>query len=61
MSFSPARAGVFFLIGLPIGFILSALGFVVSGQAISAPDIAPFALAIAVIVGLVAGLWKPPT
>lgn len=59
MSFSPGRAGVFFLIGLPIGFILSALGFVVLGQAISAPDIAPFALAIAAIFGLVAGLWKP--
>ena len=60
MKFSPTRAGVFFLIGLPIGFILSALGFVVSGQEINAPDIAPFALAIAVIVGCVAGLWKPP-
>ena len=61
MSFSPVRAGVFFLIGLPIGFILSALGFVVSGQTISAPAIAPYALAIAVIVGLVAALWKPKT
>jgi len=59
VSFSPGRAGVFFLIGLPIGFILSALGFAVLGHEISAPDIAPFALAIAAIVGLVAGLWKP--
>ncbi len=59
MTFSPGRAGVFSLIGLPIGFILSALGFVVSGQPISAPDIAPFAAAIALAVGLTAGFWKP--
>ena len=59
MSLSPARGGVFFLIGLPIGFILSALGFAVTGQAISAPEIAPFALAIALIVGAVAAFWTP--
>ena len=55
MTFSPARAGVFFLIGLPIGFILSALGFVILGRGIDAPAISPYALGIAAIVGLVAG------
>jgi NADH:ubiquinone oxidoreductase subunit 6 (subunit J) len=59
VTFSPGRAGVFLLIGLPIGFILSALGFAVSGQEISAPEIAPYAGAIAVVNGIAAGLWKP--
>jgi len=59
MQFSLARTGIFFLIGLPIGFILSALGFAVSGQEISAPQIAPFAGGIAVVIGVVAGLWSP--
>ncbi len=61
MTFSPARAGIFFLIGLPIGFILSALGFIVSGQEISAPQIAPYAVGIAIVIGLAAGLWRPPS
>ena len=59
MKFSPARAGIFFLIGLPIGFILSALGFAVSGQNISAPQIAPFAGGIAIVIAIAAGLWRP--
>ncbi|RIV89104.1 hypothetical protein [Aurantiacibacter zhengii] len=61
MTFSPARAGVFFLIGLPIGFVLSALGFVVSGQEISAPQIAPFAGGIAIVIAVAAGLWRRPS
>ena len=59
MTFSPARAGVFFLIGLPIGFILSALGFAVTGQEISAPQIAPYAGGIAIVIAVAAGLWRP--
>lgn len=59
MTFSSARAGVFFLIGLPIGFIFSALGFVISGQEISAPQIAPFAGGIAIVIAIAAGLWRP--
>ncbi|SFP40173.1 hypothetical protein SAMN04488060_2702 [Qipengyuania nanhaisediminis] len=55
MTFSPARAGVLFLIGLPIGFILSALGFVILSRDIDAPAIAPYALVIAAIFGLAAG------
>jgi len=50
---------VFFMIGLPIGFILSALGLVNTGQSITAPALAPWALGIASLVGLGAGLWKP--
>ncbi|WP_120078320.1 hypothetical protein [Aurantiacibacter odishensis] len=59
MKFSLARAGVFLLIGLPIGFILSALGFAVTGQEISAPQIAPFAGGIAIVIAAAAGLWRP--
>ena len=58
MTFSAGRAGVFFMIGLPIGFILAALGFVIAEREIAAPAMAPLALAIAVIVGVVAGLRK---
>ncbi|KLI63638.1 hypothetical protein [Aurantiacibacter marinus] len=59
MTFSPARAGIFFLFGLPIGFILSALGFAIGGLEITAPAIAPFAGGIAVLIAIAAGLWKP--
>ncbi len=59
MTFSLPRALVFVLIGLPIGFILTALGFAVLGQEIDAPAIAPWALAIAVLLGVGAGFWKP--
>ena len=57
-GFSPARALVFLVIGLPIGFILSGLGFAVTDQEITAPNIAPYALAIAVLTGICAGFWK---
>ena len=58
MSFSFTRALVFFMIGLPIGFILSALGFVTLDQPIAAPALAPWALGIAAVVGVGAGMWK---
>ena len=59
MSFSPARGGIFFLIGLPIGFILAGLGIAVSGGELAAPQIAPFAFAIAAAIGVGAAFWKP--
>jgi len=59
VTFSLPRALVFVLIGLPIGFILTALGFAVFGQEIDAPAIAPWALGIAVLLGVGAGFWKP--
>ena len=59
-AFSLPRALVFVLIGLPIGFILSALGFVSLGHTIAAPSIAPWAFGIAILTGLGAGFWKPP-
>ncbi|WP_205651093.1 hypothetical protein [Tsuneonella mangrovi] len=43
---------------MPIGFILSALLFVALEREIAAPAIAPYALAIAVLVGIGAGLRK---
>jgi hypothetical protein len=59
VSFSPTRSLVFFIIGLPLGFILSALGFVTMAQPIAAPAIAPWALGIAAIIAMGAGLWRP--
>lgn len=47
------------MLGLPIGFILSALGFVVLGREIHAPSIAPYALIIALIGGIGAAMWNP--
>lgn len=58
MTLSPARGLVFFVIGLPIGFILSALGFAITGREIVAPALAPYALAIAAIGGIGAAAWK---
>lgn len=46
--------------GLPLGFILVALGFAVAGLPISAPRIFPWALGIAVIAGAVGGFWRTP-
>ena len=58
MTFSFPRAAVFFMIGLPIGFILSALGFVILENEISAAALAPWAAGIAALVGIAAGFRK---
>ncbi len=58
MTLSPGRGLVFFMIGLPIGFIFSALGFAVIGREIAAPALAPYALAIAAISGIAAAIRK---
>ncbi len=58
MTFSPVRSMIFFMIGLPIGFILSALIFVSLGRPIEAAALAPFALAVAVVIGTVAGFRR---
>ncbi len=60
MSFSPTRFLVFSIVGLPIGFILTALGFAVSERAIVAGQIFPWALGLAVVVGLLGAFWKQP-
>lgn len=52
MSFSPTRFLVFSIVGLPIGFILTALGFAVSEQPIVASQIFPWAIGLAAIVGI---------
>lgn len=59
MSFSPLRFLIFSFIGLPIGFILTALAFAVSEQPIVAAQIFPWALGLAAMVGIVGALWKP--
>lgn len=59
MRFVFGRALVFFMIGLPIGFILSALAFTITGREIIASELAPFALGISVIAGIGAVIWKP--
>jgi hypothetical protein len=58
MNFSFARALLFFAIGLPLGFILTALGFAVTETPIAAPTIFPWALTIAVITGIAGGFWR---
>ena len=58
MSFSPTRFLVFSIVGLPIGFILTALGFAVSERAIVAEQIFPWALALAIFSGLLGAFWK---
>ncbi|MDG1825156.1 MAG: hypothetical protein P8H62_02715 [Henriciella sp.] len=58
MKFSPARALVFVIIGLPLGFILTALGFAVTQSTIEASAIFPWALTIAVVAGCVGGFWR---
>jgi hypothetical protein len=58
MTFSPMRALAFAIIGLPVGFVLSALALVATGQAIEAQTIASYALAVALTSGVVAGFWK---
>lgn len=60
MQFSFARLVLFAVGGLPVGFILVALGFAVAGQAISAPQIFPWALGIAGIVGVIGGFRRTP-
>lgn len=59
MTFSPARLLVFFMIGLPIGFILSALAFVTLGHPIEASALAPWAGGVALLIGLGAAFWRP--
>ena len=58
MSFYPTRFLIFSVIGLPIGFVLTALAFAVSEQPIVADLIFPWALGIALIVGIFGALWK---
>lgn len=58
MKFSFARALILALISLPLGFILTALGFAVMQSPIQASAIFPWALAIAILVGCVGGFWR---
>ncbi len=57
-SFSFARFLVFTMVGLPIGFILTALVFAVSAMPIQAAQILPWALGIAIVIGVLGGFWK---
>lgn len=59
MKFVPLRALVFFLIGLPVGFIAVAFAFAVTQAGISAGAILPWALGIAAGSGLLGGLQRP--
>ncbi|MBU2533351.1 MAG: hypothetical protein KKB37_11460 [Alphaproteobacteria bacterium] len=58
MKFSPVRALVFAVAGLPVGFILTALCFAVAEQPILAGEIFPWALAFSGVVGVIGGAWK---
>ncbi len=59
MTLAPLRALVFFLIGLPVGFIGVAFVFAVTQAGISAGAILPWALGIAAGAGLPGGLQRP--
>ena len=52
MKFVPVRTLIFFIIGFPVGFILTALGFAVTQIPITAPAVFPFALGIAALAGI---------
>jgi hypothetical protein len=58
MTFVPIRTLVFLIIGFPVGFFLTALVFAGTQTPISAPAIFPWALAAAVIAGIVGGFRK---
>jgi hypothetical protein len=58
LRFSSSRLLFFAVAGLPVGFILVALGFAVAGLPISAPRIFPWALAIAAVAGVVGGFRR---
>jgi hypothetical protein len=58
MIFAPLRALVFFLIGLPVGFV--AVAFAVAQAGISGGAILPWALVLAAGAGLLGGLQKAP-
>jgi hypothetical protein len=57
-QFSFIRFLVFVVVGLPVGFILTAFGFAVSGMPILAHTIFPWAIGIAIVIGVLGGLWK---
>ena len=58
MNFSFTRALVFAIVGLPLGFILTALGFAVTQSPIEASAIFPWALTIAALAGCVGGFRR---
>lgn len=55
MNFSFPRALVLALIGLPLGFILTALTFAVTQTPIGASNIFPWALTVAIVIGCLGG------
>lgn len=59
MSFSIRRSLAFAIIFLPIGFILTALGFALTQSSIEATAIFPWALAVSLIAGIAGGFWRP--
>lgn len=58
MSFSTPRFLVFSMVGLPVAFILTALGFAVSERPIVAGHIFPWAFGIAATIGVLGGFRR---
>ena len=58
MKFLLPRALVLALIGLPLGFILTALVFAVTQTPIAASTIFPWALAVAFVTGCAGGIKR---
>lgn len=59
MKFAFARALLFAAIGLPVGFILTALAFAATEASISAPAIFPWAITVSLLAGIAGGFWRP--
>ena len=61
MTFSFKRAVILAVISLPVGFILTALAFVILQKPVAPVAIFPWAVGLAMISGLIAGFQKPKT
>lgn len=58
-EFSPIRFVIFKVVGLPPGFVLTALGLAVYEVPISARQIFPWALGLALVAGVTMGFSLP--
>lgn len=58
-EFSPIRFVIFTVLGLPPGFVLTALGLAVYEAPISARQIFPWALGLALAAGVTMGFSHP--
>lgn len=58
MTFSLPRAILFASVGLPVGFVLTALGLTLAGHPIAAGPAFVGAVLLSVVAGAVGGFWR---